>query len=606
MREKFVRVIFFLMLMAFITHCNKRDINSVVKFYTNDPFKSTIVPSQRFEIDSRLDNVVEGESGIIVILPKGCFRKANGDHVEEPVSIELSEALTVEDMVLSNLTTTSHGKLLETGGMVYFNATSNGEQLVISKDNPIQIEIPTRDRKAGMKAYKGIRDENGNMNWIEPREIDDYLLTVDMKSLDFLPEGFRYAVAQGMPFRRHKEVTNALTDSLYYTLALPEYDVSLNNDKLDDYNEPYYNSTKEVKRRKYTKNSFSQRRTDSSAAVDIAPLRYDCGVNPATIKTIRSKKYHNTFIATREFEARLQAIFLHGDNSILEIYINNLDKDLYVVDSIAALRSDAKGLYMCFHALDDFSKKRQTNVKNADKYAKLLKGYYQKQLAQVLSELEKDKQKAIKAIGRKNKEEEKIVNDYKKMLWKRERYRMETYGFNWTDTGWINIDNGTLPKTWGSGPLEVIVANGKEFDRVHTYVIYSSIKSLYRLNTNDNENFYVGEQETKEMLMPKQESAVVIVVGYKGDHPSVGVKTFETMTEVNLVLRLEPSTTEKLRDLLKEHNNYSRENRVEYDLQVMNKLYHEKVRKKELTKEREFIRKLIQVAYPRCSKNLAL
>jgi hypothetical protein len=72
---------------------------------------------------------------------------------------------------------------------------------------------------------------------------------------------------------------------------------------------------------------------------------------------------------------------------------------------------------------------------------------------------------------------------------------METYGFNWSETGWINIDNGTLPKDWNEQPLEITVSNGKQFDRVYTYIVYTSIKSLYRLNTNDNIQFYVGNDE---------------------------------------------------------------------------------------------------------------
>jgi hypothetical protein len=140
----------------------------------------------------------------------------------------------------------------------------------------------------------------------------------------------------------------------------------------------------------------------------------------------------------------------------------------------------------------------------SDINAKLLKGYYDNQLAKVKSELLMNQEKLMNELKKKNEEAQKIADDYKKLLEKREKYRMETYGFKLTETGWSNIDKGTLTKDWYSESLEINIENGKQFDRVYTYVVYTSIKSLYRLNTSDNENFYVGNEEDKKMLMPKK------------------------------------------------------------------------------------------------------
>ena len=60
---------------------------------------------------------------------------------------------------------------------------------------------------------------------------------------------------------------------------------------------------------------------------------------------------------------------------------------------------------------------------------------------------------------------------------------MQAYGFIQTELGWINIDNGTIPKDWSSMKLEVQINSNETFDRIYTYVIYESLKSLYRLNT---------------------------------------------------------------------------------------------------------------------------
>jgi hypothetical protein len=78
---------------------------------------------------------------------------------------------------------------LETDGMIYLNATSKGKQLSINPEKPIYIEIPSHDKKSGMMVYKGERDDDGNMNWIEPQELEKFIIPLDIHSLDFLPNG---------------------------------------------------------------------------------------------------------------------------------------------------------------------------------------------------------------------------------------------------------------------------------------------------------------------------------------------------------------------------------------------------------------------------------
>lgn len=664
----------------------------------NDPFKNTIVPSQTFDIDSKQDNVIEGKNGTVVVCPKGCFKNAKGEIVVDNVKIELSEALSLEDMLLSNLTTTSDGKQLETDGMIYFNVTANGEQLTINKDNPIHIEIPTTEKKAGMMAYRGIRDEKGNMNWIEPKELDNYLVTVDINSLDFLPQGFQIEVDKGMPYKKYKTATQGLTDSLFYNLSVSDgsellqglvnikineqyhsiNDVlqpvkwsyskeKINDNEFDiiikatiekgwklfakesDKNGPiplsiFFNSSKSfelvgtLKNRKpeinydpvfkmnlsYFSNEVEFRQRikllDKSAIVtpSIEFMTCDnqkclpsisektsikigetCGIDPAIIKVIKSEKYQNTFIATREFEARLKVIFKTCNNAVLETYINNLDKNLYEVDSMAAI-TVGEGEYN--QDFVNFSQQRLTKVKQANKYAALLKGYYEKQLANVKSQLEKEQEKLMKELNEKNEVAQKVADDYKKLLWKREKYRMEIYGFNWTETGWVNVDKGELPKSWGPKATEgIYVDNGKDFDRVYSYFVFTSIKSLYRLNTTDNIEFYAGNDQDKKMLMPKEGTAILISIGYKGETPSLAIKEFELGSPIKYNLTLAPSTLDKVREAIRPYEKYAKENKISKDLEFMAKFYKEEQRQKELKKESEFILQLWNIAFPCCA-----
>jgi hypothetical protein len=146
--------------LLLILSCNSgkqnQKLTETIKMSPNDPFKSTMVKSHFFDINANQDNVIEGQKGTIIIMPKGCFQDESGEIVEKDVKIELAEALSMNNILLSNLNTTSDGKPLETDGMIYFNATSNGKQLTINKENPIHIEIPTSKKKPDMMV-KGMK-----------------------------------------------------------------------------------------------------------------------------------------------------------------------------------------------------------------------------------------------------------------------------------------------------------------------------------------------------------------------------------------------------------------------------------------------------------------
>ena len=248
-----------------------------------------------------------------------------------------------------------------------------------------------------------------------------------------------------------------------------------------------------------------------------------------------------------------------------------------------------------------FAQQRLTKVKSADQYAELLRGYYQTQLAKVKSELEQNQEKVRKALKKQNKESENLIKDYKNLLFKREKFRMETYGFEWTNTGWINVDIGTIPKTWDEQPLEIAVNNGKNFDRIYTYVIYESIKSLYRLNTDDNEQFYVGNNQDKKMLMPKKEKAIVIAIGYKSEIPFLAIQEFETGSKSKMSVSLSSSNSEKVKEAISQYEKYSTENKISEDLKYMAVFYKEKQRQKVAEEEYILMVRLLNYVEPCCA-----
>jgi hypothetical protein len=404
--------------LLLILSCNSgkqnQKISETIKMHPNDPFKSTMAQSQFFDIKANQDNVIEGQKGTIIIMPKGCFQDENGDIVENDVKIELAEALTMNNILLSNLNTTSDGKPLETDGMIYFNATSNGKQLTISKEYPIHIEMPTSKKKPDMMVYKGTRDEKGNMNWTEPQAINNYLTTVDLKSLDFLPTGFQNFVEGKMPYKNYKVATQELVDSLYYSFSNNSSSYRIFRKyaqrRMGAVNEPYYNKNSKVENGEYTPESYNLHGEEDGGNNSDTLKTKNCGIDPDIIKVIKSEKYQNTLIATREFEARLKVIFRTCKDEILEVYIKNLDKNLYELDEMAAALIST-GDEFGRNEFENFTKQRLTKVKDADKYAQILRGYYQTQLAKVKLEIEQNNEKFKKALEKENEENEKLLKE---------------------------------------------------------------------------------------------------------------------------------------------------------------------------------------------------
>jgi cytochrome c2 len=251
-----------------------------------------LVPAQFFTVNADEDNVLQTEGGLVVAIPKGSLLQ-NGKPVTGNIEIEIKEALMPEDIVLSGLSTKSGDQLLETGGMFYFNARKDGENLYIDKENGIVVDIPTDDYKSGMEVYDGFRKEDGSIDWQNPKPIETFLTTLNIMSLNFYPPNYEnklFEMGEG-------ENAKPWKDSLYYSFAGEGRDTYIAS-------EIWYDSVK----------SFE--------------------INPAKIKTIWDKKFNNSLLATKEFEERLQYIFQTCDDDILDLYVNNLGKRLSAIDSM--------------------------------------------------------------------------------------------------------------------------------------------------------------------------------------------------------------------------------------------------------------------------------
>jgi len=127
--------------------------------------------AQTFTIDNSIDNLITGESGTIIRINKNTFVDQNGKTITDNVEVELIEALTPTDRVLGNLTTIFNGKPLETGGMIFLNASFNDTYVSIAPDKSIQLKVPTDSTLTGMSIFEGVQDTTG-VKWGNPKKIE--------------------------------------------------------------------------------------------------------------------------------------------------------------------------------------------------------------------------------------------------------------------------------------------------------------------------------------------------------------------------------------------------------------------------------------------------
>lgn len=504
--------LFLLFAIVLLWSCNphKYDYSPVNKVHPKDPFASTISESEFFEINAGEDVVIEGKQGIIITIPAGSLLSKGEQPVKGNVKVELTEALSLSDMVFSNLTTSSNGEILSTGGMFFINFTQNNEQLVINKELPIYVQIPKLSDK-DMLLYRGERDSLGNMNWTDPQRQKKYLIPVELSSLNFIPIRFEQTLSENLPVSGVAVPNRKFTDSLYYTIQktytrMQAYTPQYNASELIEPNGKkiiFFQSDSQAK---------NMNNLDSAVTEDIS-----CGINPLSVKVLKDERYKNTFIASKEFETRMQSIHNTCRQDILDVYVNNLDKDLWKVDEMAAQKlkgTEHESIFI------DYAAQKLENVKDAadNIYAKTLGDYFRKKTESFEKQENDIQQKVQASLEKKDKEYIEELNKYQEILRKREQNRMEYFGYELRSTGWCNVDTGTGIKNWTEKQVDVNIQNEEKFEMLNTYIWMPNNQSLMRMIAEGDKLFTSSSaREYGSIPLEKGQDFTILAVGKIGN-----------------------------------------------------------------------------------------
>jgi len=139
------------------------------KEYHPTPLKIEFESSNGIEIITQKENAFR--------IPPNCFEDKNGNDYHGKVTFELIEVFSKEDMIKHDLTTTSNGKMLVSGGMFFLSAkTDKGENLQIKEFESIglcaKLHLPFYRH---YQRFYGITSEAG-FNWIleTPRQAGNF------------------------------------------------------------------------------------------------------------------------------------------------------------------------------------------------------------------------------------------------------------------------------------------------------------------------------------------------------------------------------------------------------------------------------------------------
>ena len=188
---------------AFIFYAIKTKI-----FSGHEEDRTYIEDGERISINNAADTIIETDDGVVFAIPARAFDSKSGK-----VQLEIRTAIRPYDIMKQGLSTESNGSLLQTAGMFYINGYEGDQPVALIKN--IEVSVPTNKVNPAMKLFDGVMDSSGNINWVNPKPIENNLRTYDITTLDFYPPNYIPALKA-----LEKEYTSKrYTDSLYYSFS---------------------------------------------------------------------------------------------------------------------------------------------------------------------------------------------------------------------------------------------------------------------------------------------------------------------------------------------------------------------------------------------------
>ncbi|HTF04667.1 MAG TPA: cytochrome c [Bacteroidia bacterium] len=361
---------------------------------------------------------------------------------------------------------------------------------------------------------------------------------------------------------------------------------------------------------------------------------YGMEIDPARIAAIKDDKFQNTIIATKEFEERLRLIFDIGVPEILDMYVNNLDKKMFQIDSMVCTNAPKDSRNSEFQKFYD---RHDGGVTVSQSHMKELQEYYGKKQEAVRFASQKTynertagqrKQDSI-YLGNSDEYWQKGANQSAQNFTKeyninlKEAYRQlginassspapHYYSFEVNSPGWANVDayvfqsaatRTTLdyadPVTGKKAvikyeELKIVIADATNYTQVMVYLVTADLPFFQKVDNSTG--------EYKENLNELLEYGLVVIAEKDGIwFSAITPKVTPGSVNVTLVSTDESSLRNTLNSTFKGSVGSDFSAEVNY----MKETHAYTVRKEKERKQDEIDRQIIEVIFPFAGNNTA-
>ncbi|MFT5819050.1 MAG: hypothetical protein ACI8ZM_000272 [Crocinitomix sp.] len=110
------------------------------------------VEANQFTISQKRDTILFGEAGTAIFIEANSFESFNGIELTH-VDFSLKEYYDMSDMLIQDLSTEAENGVLETGGMIHIEATSNGKKVYLKAGKDLIIHFPKNGNTVEMQLF---------------------------------------------------------------------------------------------------------------------------------------------------------------------------------------------------------------------------------------------------------------------------------------------------------------------------------------------------------------------------------------------------------------------------------------------------------------------
>jgi len=434
-------------------------------------------PYTSFEIDNAQTNIINGPKGGVFILPKECFVDETGTPVNETIELQIIEAYTIEDIFNNNLETNSEDGLLVSGGMVNIEAsTASGAAVQIASGKSITYQKPFSNQDTNQYQFFS---QSEDKLWENPQPPNPFLTY--------------------LPLEEHSKK--------YIFIKRDE-------DGLWTY------ADAEISESKSTKEGFEL--FDSSSFMLMISSKSAAHLFNDLKVPLDESFLQKTYIASKEYEERFSRFLPWGEEyfDMHRIYLENVDKPLWIVDSMVLEKYSAKLIKAETDSPDtDYFKQLQKDVKTLIAFKNQYKTTFPED--KYSDEIREALNFALKKIAANN-----IIQS-----------------FSIRKNGWHNIDYYFDSKTLS--PIELTIKCNTAAERVS--LILKNDKAIRNGIESSANTYCLDREKSCRIMLPQNTKAYLIASSTKDGKILFAKKEIQIGQNEVEELELNPSSTDEIK-----------------------------------------------------------